>query len=273
MGLARSIRQPGGVLGFGILAVAAATALFAPWMSPYSPIQQFPDQQLVPPSATFLFGTDTIGRDVFSRTIFGTQTAFLVGVVAVVLGAGVGTFAGLLSGYSRGAIDAIIMRTCDGVLAVPAVLLGMCFAAALGPSAVTVAMTLSIASMPTFARLTRGTVLVERSKEYVLAARLIGGSSQHIIFRHMLPNVAGPILVQIALTMSVAVLLEAGLSFLGLGVQPPQPSWGGMLAYSRQFLTRAPWYGIFPGLALTLLVLGLNALADAVRDALDPRLI
>jgi peptide/nickel transport system permease protein len=163
------------------------------------------------------------------------------------------------------------MRISDAVFAVPAVLLGIAFAAAFGASTTTVAVTLGVATTPTFARLTRAGVLAERSKEYVLAARVLGARPAQVIGRHILPNVLGPLFVQMALTMAAAVLLEAGLSFLGLGTKPPQASWGVMLSDSRQYLRQAPWYGVFPGLAVTLLVLGLNSLADALRDALDPR--
>jgi peptide/nickel transport system permease protein len=177
----------------------------------------------------------------------------------------------LLAGYIGGWVDATVMRVWDAVFALPAILLGLALAAAFGASASNVAITLGVATAPTFARLARAGVLAERHKEYVQAARALGATHPRVLRLHILPNVVGPLLVQVALTMSAAVLLEAGLSFLGLGVQAPDPSWGGMLAESRQYLRQAPWYGVCPGVSLTLLVLALNFVADALRDALDPR--
>jgi peptide/nickel transport system permease protein len=268
----RFVREPAGLIGaclvFGILVVAGA----APILAPYSPIQQFPGNELAPPSARFLLGTDSIARDILSRMMFGSRVSLLVGVVAVALGAGVGGVTGLLAGYVQGRFDAVVMRLWDAVFAVPAILLGIAFAAAFRPSGGLAAVTLGIASMPTFARLARAGVLAESRKDYVRAARALGASQMRLLGRHILPNILGPIFVQLALVMAAAVVLEAGLSFLGLGVQPPEPSWGGMLAESRQYLRQAPWYGLFPGLSLTFLVLGLNFLADGLRDALDPRL-
>jgi peptide/nickel transport system permease protein len=271
MAVRRFLHQPAGVLGLAILMAAVLLAAFGPLIAPYSPIQQFPGSELGPPSARFPLGTDSIGRDLLSRVIFGTRVSLLVGVIAVALGAGLGGTGGLVAGYAGGLSAAVIMRLSDAVFAVPAVLLGIAFAAAFGASATTVAVTLGIATMPTFARLTRAAVLAERSKEYVLAARTLGATPPRLMVRHILPNILGPLLVQAGLTMAAAVLLEAGLSFLGLGTQPPLPSWGVMLSESRQYLRQAPWYGIFPGIAVTLLVLGLNSLSDALRDALDPR--
>jgi peptide/nickel transport system permease protein len=271
MALRRFLHQPAGVLGLAILLFTILLAVLAPLIAPYSPIQQFPGSELSPPSARFPLGTDSIARDLLSRIIFGTRVSLLVGVIAVALGAGLGGSSGLVAGYTGGVAGAVIMRLSDAVFAVPAVLLGIAFAAAFGASATTVAVTLGVATMPTFARLARAAVLGERAKEYILAARTLGATPPRLIMRHILPNILGPLLVQMALTMAAAVLLEAGLSFLGLGTQPPQPSWGVMLSESRQYLRQAPWYGVFPGVAVTLLVLGLNSLSDALRDALDPR--
>jgi peptide/nickel transport system permease protein len=260
-------------LRFGLLLLLAMVfvAACAPWLSTHSPIEQFPGNELLPPSAEFPLGTDNIGRDILSRILFGMRVSLSVGVIAVALGAGVGGAGGLLAGYFGRNVDAVVMRVCDALFAVPAMLLGIALAAAFGASGVLVAVTLGVASMPTFARLARAGVIGEKGKEYVHAARASGATRTRVLIRHIAPNMLGPLLVQLALAMAAAVLLEAGLSFLGLGVQPPQPSWGGMLAESRQYLRQAPWYGFFPGLALTLLVLSLNFVADALRDALDPR--
>jgi peptide/nickel transport system permease protein len=271
MAVRRFALQPAGFVGLSILLLVVLLAVFAPSVAPYSPIEQFPGSELRPPSPRFLLGTDNIGRDLLSRIIFGTRVSLLVGVLAVSIGSGVGGSGGLLAGYAGGLTDAVIMRVSDAVFAVPAVLLGIALAAAFGASSTIVAITVGIATVPTFARLTRASVLSERPKEYVFAARTVGASPLRLIARHVLPNVLGLLLVQMALTMAAAVLLEAGLSFLGLGTQPPQPSWGVMLSESRQYLRQAPWYGLFPGVAVTLLVLALNSLADALRDAIDPR--
>jgi peptide/nickel transport system permease protein len=267
----RLVRQPAGVIGLTIMAGVILLALLAPVVAPYSPIEQFPGSELSPPSFRFPLGTDNIGRDLFSRVVFGTRVSLLVGVIAVAIGAGLGGSGGLIAGYAGEFWAAVIMRIADAVFAVPGVLLGIAFAAAFGASATTAAFAIGVATMPTFARLTRAAVLGESAKEYVLAARLVGAPPRRLLLHHIVPNVLGPLLVQAALTMAAAVLLEAGLSFLGLGTQPPEPSWGVMLSDSRQYLRQAPWYGMFPGLALTLLVLGLNSVADALGDALDPR--
>ena len=214
-----------------------------------------------------------MSRYLIGRMLQAVPTLLLMSIgLFVLLRLVPGDPAAALAGPDAGGLPgAVIMRMSDAVFAVPAVLLGISFAAALGASATTAAIAIGVATMPTFARLTRAAVMGERSKEYVLAARLLGATPGRLIVRHILPNALGPLLVQMALTMAAAVLLEAGLSFLGLGTQPPQASWGVMLSDSRQYLRQAPWYGVFPGIALTLLVLGLNSLADALRDALDPR--
>jgi ABC-type dipeptide/oligopeptide/nickel transport system permease subunit len=271
MALGRFGRQPSGVAGLTFVLGAVFVALAAPLLAPYSPAQQFPGSELVSPSAHFLLGTDNLGRDVLSRLMFGARTSLLVGIVAVAVGAGLGCAGGLVAGYAGGPLGAVVMRVSDAVFAVPAVMLGLACALAFGPGALTVAGALGVATMPTFTRLTRAAVLAERSKEYVLAAATLGATSPRLITQHILANVLAPLLVQAALTMAAAVLLESGLSFLGLGAQPPVPTWGGMLLESRQFLRQAPWYAAFPGLAVTLLVLSLNAVADGLRDALDPR--
>jgi ABC-type dipeptide/oligopeptide/nickel transport system permease subunit len=245
-------------------------AIRASAIAPYNPTEQFPGSELAAPSARFLLGTDNLGRDILSRLIFGTQVSLTVGMIAVALSASIGVASGLLSGYTGGWLDALVMRVWDAVFAIPALLLGLMLAAAFQPSVTTVAVTLGLATAPTFARLARAGILTEQPKEYVCAARVLGATHMRVLLRHILPNVAGPLLVQVGLTMATAVLLEAGLSFLGLGVQPPQPSWGSMLAESREYLRQAPWFGLFPGVSVILLVLALSAVSDTVRDVLDP---
>ena len=264
-------RHRSGLAGAALLITGLLIAIAAPLIAPYDPVAQIAGSELRGPSARFLMGTDNLGRDLFSRIVFGTRVSVVVGVLAVAIGASAGAGSGLLAGYIGGAVDNVIMRVWDALFAMPGILIGVGVAAVFGASAKNAAIALGIASMPTFARLARSVVIAERSKEYVQAARALGARHRRILGRHILPNALGPLLVQMALAMAGAVLLEASLSFLGLGTQPPDPSWGRMLADSRQYLGQAPWYGIFPGVTLTLLVLGLNSCADALRDALDPR--
>ena len=260
-----------GLFGASVLAVLVVAAVGAPLLSPYDPLAQHAGSELLPPSARFLLGTDNLGRDLLSRIIFGSRTSLLVGVLAVGLGATVGILTGLAAGYLGGAVDAVIMRFYDALLSFPAILLGVGVVAVLGPGMLSVAYALAIASLPGFARLMRSRVLTERERDYVLAAKCIGATDARIMGVHVLPNAIAPLLIQISLAMAFSVLAESALSFLGLGTQPPQPSWGTMLNESRAYLRTAPGFGIFPGIALASLLLGLNFFADALRDALDPR--
>ena len=271
--LRRLLRSRSGTAGLVVLLLLVVVALLAPELAPYDPIEQFPSQQLQPPSAQHLFGTDDLGRDILSRIIFGARVSLFVGVIAVVAGGAIGISSGVLAGYLGGWVDAVIMRVWDVLLAFPAILIGIAIAALLGPSVVNAAIAIAIVSIPQFSRITRAVVLVEKQREYVQAARCIGVPELSIAVRHVVPNTASPLLVQIALAMGYAVLLEAGLSFLGLGARPPEPTWGSMLNSSRQFLNEAPYFAVFPGVALSVLLLSLNYLADALRDALDPKLV
>lgn len=271
--LRRVVRRPLGKFGVAATLVLLVLALAAPWLAPYSPYVQHEGQELLAPSARYLFGTDEFGRDVLSRVIFGSRISFTVGIVSVLLGVMVGVTSGLAAGYWGGWVENVTMRVYDALMAFPAILLGIAVATVLGPGVLNAALAVGIVSMPQFARISRAAMLAEKSKDYVLAARTLGASDLRIVFRHVLPNATTPIFVQMSLAMAFAVLLEASLSFLGLGAQPPEPSWGSMLNTSRVYLRQAPWYGVVPGVALSLLLLSLNLLADAVRDALDPRQI
>ncbi len=267
------VANPMGGVGATIVLVLVIVALLAPVLAPYSPLDQHPGQELQAPGGAFPLGTDQLGRDLLSRILFGARVSFTVGIVATGLGALVGVGTGLLAGYLGGWVDTVIMRFYDALLAFPGIILGIAVVSVLGPSSVNVAYALAIGSMPAFARLTRSCVLTERERDYVLAARCVGARDRRVMVQHVLPNTVAPLLVQLSLGMGYAVLAEAGLSFLGLGTQPPDPSWGSMLNDSRAYLREAAWYGLWPGLALTILLIGLNYLSDALRDALDPRRI
>jgi peptide/nickel transport system permease protein len=269
--LARTVRNPIGMFGVAVLTLLVICALGAPVLSPYDPLLQHAGAELRPPSGQFPLGTDNLGRDLLSRIIYGSRASLLVGVVAVALGAGVGIATGLAAGYFGGIVDAFIMRFYDALLSFPAILLGIAVVSIIGTGMLSVAYALAIASLPTFARLMRSRVLAERERDYVLAARCCGAPDRRIMYLHVLPNAVAPLLIQVSLAMGFSVLAESALSFLGLGTQPPDPSWGSMLNESRAYLRTSPWFGIFPGLALATLLLGLNFLADALRDALDPR--
>lgn len=270
--LRRLLRSPTGVVGMAVMGLLVITAIFAPVIAPYSPLAQHMGAELAVPSNTYWLGTDEFGRDVFSRIVYGSRISLIVGVLAVVAGGVVGISSGLAAGYFGGWLDACIMRLWDTLLAFPAILLGIAVAAVLGPGITNAALALAIISVPQFSRITRAAVLSEKQREYVQAARCIGSKDGRIVLRHLLPNTVSPLLVQLSLAMAYAVLLEAGLGFLGLGTQPPDPSWGSMLNASRSYLRQAPWYAVFPGIALSTLLVGLNFLSDALRDALDPKL-
>jgi peptide/nickel transport system permease protein len=271
--LGRVWRMRMGKFGVVVVTLLVLTAIFAPVLAPYNPREQFRGDELDPPSRKYLLGTDQLGRDLLSRVIYASRASLIAGVLAVSFGAFVGVSTGLLAGYSGGWVDAVIMRIYDGLLTFPTILLAIAIVTATGPGLLNVAIAIGIAQVPVDARLTRSIVLSVRERDYILAARSIGVSGQRIVAAHILPNTLPPLLVQFSLAMGFAVLAEGSLSFLGLGTQPPTPSWGGMLADSRAFLRQAPWYGLYPGLALATLLVGLNFLADALREALDPRRI
>jgi peptide/nickel transport system permease protein len=252
----------------GLILVAALAGLIAP----YDPIANNVRAALQPPSPYYFFGTDRFGRDVFSRVIYGSRISLLVALISVTLAASVGVVLGLLSGYYGGWVDNLIGRVMDVFFSFPALLLAIGVAAMLGPGLNNAIIAIAIVYAPSFGRVIRGPVLVERNKEYVEAARVVGGSSPRILLLHVFPNVLSPLIVQATITFSFAILTESYLSFLGLGTQPPNPSWGTMLQEGRTFLETAPWTSIFPGLAIMLAVLAFNLLGDGIRDVLDPRI-
>lgn len=271
LALFRMWRMRMGKFALIVLILLSFTAIFAPIIAPHSPREQFRGEELVGPSLDFPLGTDQLGRDLLSRVIFASRASMIAGVLSVSIGAAIGVSTGLLAGYIGGWIDNLIMRIYDGLLTFPNILLAIAIVTALGPGLTNISVAIGIAQAPLTARLTRSIVLSQRERDYVLAARSLGASSSRIVAGHILPNTLPLLLVQFALGMGFAVLAEGGLSFLGLGTQPPTPSWGGMLNDSRQFLRDAPWYGVYPGVALALLLIGLNFLADSLREALDPR--
>jgi ABC-type dipeptide/oligopeptide/nickel transport system permease subunit len=264
------LRDPMG--RFGIIAVGflALVALIAPVIAPHDPLQQHREQLLAGISWQFPLGTDHLGRCLFSRLIWGARISLTVSVLVIALGGSIGMLTGLLSGYLGGWIDTVIMRIYDGILAFPGILFGLLVVAIVGPGQTTVALAIAINVTPRYARLMRSRVLQEREKDYVVAAKSIGVREWRLMWLHILPNAVTPLIYVMALTAGFAVLAEASLSFLGLGTQPPHPSWGVMLSDARPYLRVAPLYSIFPGCALVLLLLGLNFLADALRTAFDP---
>lgn len=265
------IRTPSGLIGIVIVGGFSIIALFPGIFAPYSPLKIFTRFPLAHPGARFLLGTDAIGRDVLSRLIYGTRPSLEVGLVAVLIGGITGTVLGLTAGYMSNILDSVLGRFWDALFALPAVLLGISLAAVLGPSTITIAIAVGIATMPIFARLARASAIREKNKEYVMATIALGGTMKMIVFYHILRNAIGPLLVQAAYSMAIAVIMEAALSFLGLGNQPPAPSWGSMMANGQQYLNQAPLYSLVPGVLVTVLVIGLGLLADGIRHVYDVR--
>jgi peptide/nickel transport system permease protein len=256
------------VIALGLVLVA----IFAPLLAPYDPIAQDLDRTYQPSSTGHWLGTDEFGRDILSRIIHGARVSLLVGVVSVGIGLAVGVAAGLVAGYLGGRLDSAVMGVMDVLLAVPGVLLAIAIVAVLGPGIGNVMVAVGISSVPVFARLARGSVLVVRETEYVEAVHALGGATGRVLLRHILPNIAAPLLVMASLHMASAILTAAGLSYLGLGAQPPMPEWGAMLSRGREYLRTAPHIATYPGLAIFIAVMGFNFLGDGLRDALDPRL-
>ena len=269
--LRRLARRPSAAIGLVVIVIFIAVALFAPWLAPYDPIATGFSTVRKAPSAAHWFGTDEIGRDVLSRVIFGARASLLAGVVSVLISLSIGVPTGLLAGYAGGKTDMLISRVTDALLACPFLILAIALAAFLGPSLTNAMIAIGISATPIFIRLTRGTTIAVKAEEFVLAARAIGNAPWRVAVRHVLPNIVPPLLVQATLAIAAAVIAEASLSFLGLGQQPPQPSWGSMLNTAKNYIDNAPWMAIWPGVSIFLLVLSFNIVGDGLRDALDPR--
>jgi peptide/nickel transport system permease protein len=260
------------MVGLGFLVLLVLCAVGADVISPYKPLEQAMTQRLRPPSAAHLLGTDDFGRDILTRILYGSRISLQVGFVAVGIAGSIGVLIGLVAGYFGGWVDNVLMRCMDVLLAFPAILLAVTIMALLGPSTTNVMIAIGIAYIPIFARVVRGTVLTVKPNEYVEAARAAGASELRTLLQHIVPGTTGPIIVQVSLALAFAILAEAALSFLGLGTQPPTPTWGSMLSFGREFVREAPWFTFFPGFAIFLTVLSLNLVGDGLSDALDPRL-
>jgi len=272
MVVGRLLRHPTGRIGCVLVGIIVLGAAFAPFLASAGPLDQARGLELGGFSLAHPFGTDELGRDIFSRVLYGARLSVGVSFLAVLAGALTGSTFGIVAGYIGGVVDTIVTRILDVLLAFPAILLGIAVAAVFGTGVKGIVIAIGIASVPDFARIARASAITERERDYISAARSIGASSGSIMRRHLLPNVVPPLLIQLSIALSFAVLLEAGLSFLGLGVQPPQPSWGSMLQVARTYLYQVPSYVIIVGLALSMLLIGFNFIADALRDILDPRL-
>jgi peptide/nickel transport system permease protein len=270
--LMRVAHSRSAVVGGSLLMLVILLALAAPLISPYDPIKTNQRLSLEAPSLAHLMGTDRFGRDIFSRVVWAGQTSLPIGLVSVAIGVLAGVTVGLLAGYYGGWVDAISMRLVDLLLAFPGILLALAIIAILGGSLTNLMIAVGIAAIPEYVRITRGTVLSLKQREFVLAARVIGCRGPAIMLRHILPNVVAPLIVLATLGMAAAIITGSALSFLGLGIKPPTPEWGNMLAEGREFLQRAPWVAFFPGAAIMLTVLSINLLGDGLRDALDPRM-
>ena len=267
----RLLRNPL-VLIWGLVLVAMIiAAVLAPVIAPADPLKQS-SALLEAPSQTHLFGTDELGRDIFSRVVYGTRISLTVGLVAVAIATVVGTIIGLVAGLAGGVVDNVTMRLIDILLAFPGIILAILIMATLGPSLVNVMIAVGLSAIPWYARTVRASTLVIKEYDYILATRAVGSSPLRIMFRHVLPNVITPVIVLSTIGMAGAILAISGLSYIGLGAQPPSPEWGSMLSQARLYLQRAWWITTFPGLAIMMAVMAINLIGDALRDALDPRL-
>jgi dipeptide transport system permease protein len=268
----------GAVGGLVVICIIVLGAIFADVIAPYEPFRQFRDHLLAPPvwqdggSAQFLLGTDAVGRDILSRIIHGSRFSLVIGLIVVTLSLSVGIGLGLVAGFFRGWLETMIMRLMDILLALPSLLLAIVIVAILGPGLANAMIAVAIVYLPHYTRLTRGSVIAERTKDYVVASRVAGAGRLRLMFATILPNCMAPLIVQATLGFSNAILDAAALGFLGLGAQPPIPEWGTMLADAREFVLRAWWVVTFPGLAILITVLAFNLMGDGLRDALDPKM-
>jgi peptide/nickel transport system permease protein len=269
--LRRLMARKGAVAGCVVIAAFVVMALAAPFIAPYDPVATSWTLVRKAPSALHWFGTDDLGRDILSRVIYGARASLVAGAISVGIALGIGVPLGLLAGYRGGFIDALISRIADAMLACPFLILAIALAAFLGPSLGNAMIAIGISTTPIFVRLTRGQTMSVKVEDYVEAARAMGNPRWRIALFHILPNIMPALLVQATLSIASAIIAEAALSFLGLGQQPPAPSWGSMLNAAQRFLTNAPWMALWPGLAIFLVVLSLNLVGDGLRDALDPR--
>ena len=271
MAVRRFLKRPAAVAGLVVVVVFIAVALLAPFLAPFDPIKTSWTLIRKAPSAANWMGTDENGRDVLSRVMWGARASMLAGVVSVSIAAGIGVPVGLIAGFVGGKTDMLLGRLVDAMLACPFLILAIALAAFLGPSLENAMIAIGITAAPVFMRVSRGATMDAATNEYVEAARALGNPAWRVALRHILPNIVPPVMVQATLAIAGAIIAEASLSFLGLGQQPPAPSWGSMLNAAQRFLTQAPWLAIFPGAAIFLCVLSFNLVGDGLRDALDPR--
>jgi peptide/nickel transport system permease protein/oligopeptide transport system permease protein len=264
-------RNPVALVGAVIVLLFILIAFFAPWLTSADPFQTSFSAIRKAPSAQHWLGTDELGRDLFSRMVFGARASLMAGLMSVLIALIAGVPLGLMAGYFGGWTDSFISRGTEAALAIPFLILAIALAAFLGPSLINAMIAIGVSAAPRFIRITRGQVLAVKNEDYVQSARALGASNLRIIISHVLPNIMPPLIVQATITIATAIIAEASLSFLGLGLQPPNPSWGSMLNTAKNFMTQAPWMSIFPGSAIFLVVLGFNLLGDGLRDALDPR--
>jgi peptide/nickel transport system permease protein len=261
----------GAAIGFVLVVALVVTALLAPWIAPYDSDQMGAGGRLMAPDGKHWFGTDEFGRDMFSRVVFGTRLTIQVGVIAVGISLTAGLLIGLIGGYAGGWLEKILMRSVDVLFSFTETLIALAAVAVLGPSLTNAMIAVGIAAIPFYARVAYSVTLVERNRPYFEAAYAAGAGHLRLLFRHLLPNIIPPLIVVATLGVSTAVLAAAGLSFLGLGAQPPSPEWGAMLSAGRDYFNRAPWIMLYPGLAIMITVLAFNLLGDGIREALDPR--
>jgi peptide/nickel transport system permease protein len=272
LGLKRIVRDRAGLVGAVLVILALGAATLGPFLAPYPPDEIHSADQLAPPSMRYLLGTDEIGRDMLSRLLHGARVSLTVALTAVTIAGTIGTSVGIIAGYFERGLDTFLMRLMDVFFIFPTILLALVLVTALGPNTRNLIIAIVIVYIPDFARIARASTKQVCVEPYVEVARSVGASDARIISMHVLPNITAPIIVQTTVNLAYAILVEAALSFLGLGVQPPTPSWGAMLSTGKAFLEFSPWIALFPGLAIMVTVLGFNMLGDSLRDLLDPRL-